>query len=81
MGHATQGLPGDLKYRIRSTGASSARFGACEVCETHVSEVFIQVESKAFAFVGDPTQIEGWARTGCLFGHEACLISKRKGTP
>lgn len=42
---------------LRSTGASSAKFGPCEICGLHVSEVFMR----------------GGARGQWTFGHETCL--------
>ena len=60
---------GDSTYRIRSTGYSSGRYGGCEVCGEHASEVFIRSETEAvkdsggtFDAVGDTT-----------FGHRDCL--------
>ena len=73
--------PGDFRYRARSTGSSSARYGACEVCHEHCSEVFIQTTLEAFALEpGEPGEENGigWAHRGCKFGHEACLVGLRK---
>ena len=36
------------RYRLNSTGHSSTRFGPCEVCGKHASEVFIQAEQKRY---------------------------------
>lgn len=67
------------RYRIKSTGLSSARFGPCEVCKKHCSEVFHQVEQKEFVSVEKPGEIslthyECWD----YFGHEQCLIGKQR---
>ena len=64
------------RYRIRSTGRSSAVFGPCEVCLCHAAEVYLQVEEKSY-----PTESgTEWTRYECqsLFGHEQCLISNRQ---
>jgi hypothetical protein len=58
----------ELRYRMKSTGASSHTLGQCEVCRTHVAEVFLLVKEQRQADgdwrYGDPSHI---------FGHEACL--------
>jgi hypothetical protein len=65
------------RYRIKSTGESSAKYGACEVCGKHVSEVFYQVEEKFFRFPAG----SGWTQHDCrsYFGHRACLMDRRRG--
>jgi hypothetical protein len=59
------------RYTLTSTGASSAKYGNCEVCGKPVSEVFQQTEEKRYE--------NGWTRQGChyLFGHKECLETKR----
>lgn len=37
-----------FRYRMKSTGASSHKYGNCEVCGQHASEVFHQVEERQF---------------------------------
>ena len=61
------------RYRLTSTGDSSEKYGACEVCGKHASEVFQQAEERAFE--------GGWTQYQCrrLFGHEGCLIAQRRG--
>jgi hypothetical protein len=46
------------KVRASSTGYSSARYGTCEVCNTHVADVWIGT--------GD----DGYLHA---FGHETCV--------
>jgi len=61
------------KYQIRSTGYSSDRFGACECCGKHVSEVFILNHQMRY---DDPELGPSWTyygNIGMKFGHEACL--------
>lgn len=78
--------PGTFRYRLTPTGRSSERYGPCEVCHQHASEVFHLVEERAYALHGpglppeDP-HATGWTRSGCqdLFGHEACLLQARRG--
>ena len=65
-------------YRLTSTRQSSAVFGPCEVCGRHASEVFIQAEQRPIRLAEGTDSL---TYAGCrphLFGHEACLISKRK---
>lgn len=67
------------QYRLSSTGHSSERYGPCEICKLHCSEVFIQAEARTFMSDGKPA----WTHHECttLFGHEACLINARRGDP
>jgi hypothetical protein len=71
--------PGTYRYTLRSTGHSSAKFGPCEVCIHHASEVFSQTEEVSYRR-HDGTI--GWTREGCFdfFGHKACLESRQKAT-
>jgi hypothetical protein len=66
-------------YKISSTHASSEKYGVCEVCKTHVSEVFIQSEQRKY---NNPiTNTIGLTYYDChphLFGHEECLLSVRR---
>jgi len=60
------------RYKIKSWEASSAKYGPCQVCKKHCSEVFSQVEEKQYT--------NGWTHYGCwdYVGHETCLINKRR---
>ena len=60
------------KYAINSTGGSSAKYGNCEVCGKHASEVFLQIEERKYS--------EGYTHFKCnsYFGHRECLESKRR---
>lgn len=82
------------RYRLSSTGESSRRFGPCDVCGEHVSEVFLQTEEKRFyidegdlAMIDDPETRAEWQETGwgwtqheCFdyFGHKECLMEMRR---
>lgn len=59
-------------YRISSTGYSSVRYGNCEMCGKHVTEVHLQVEI-VFDNVGLLL-----IRTNDWFGHDSCLRGIRK---
>lgn len=50
----------EIMTTVRSTGYSSARYGVCEVCCKHVSDVFVRRLGA----------VCGW---DVAFGHEACL--------
>jgi hypothetical protein len=69
---------GAHRYRMRSTGYSSARFGPCEVCGEWASDVFLQNEEQLVRAKRDPY----WTVSGCrsLFGHEGCLRAARRPT-
>jgi len=69
------------KYRIRSLGFSSERYGNCEICGKHCSEVFYQAESKKYKRdLPDGTTKTGYTHHNChdFFGHKECLESQRK---
>jgi len=78
------------RYQLTSTGHSSSRYGNCEVCGEHASEVFIQSEHRRYVvsdiedLLEDPALYVGgelgWTANGChyLFGHRGCLIDRRK---
>lgn len=56
------------EYRIKSLRASSAKYGACEVCGAWAADVSIQVETLGGSHYGCTT----------LFGHEECLRGARR---
>ena len=62
------------RYRLSSTGHSSARFGPCEVCGKHATEVFIQSGQRQYR-KSDGSY--GWARISNYFGHKECLKKQR----
>ncbi len=63
------------RYAIRRLNAGSGKYGPCEVCRTHASEMFYQMEERQFHYNGK----RHWTSHEChsRFGHESCLISKR----
>ena len=61
----------NYRYNLKSTGNSSIKYGKCEVCKQHATEVFRQSEEREYA----PGK---WSMSSIdLFGHEQCLISRR----
>ncbi|MDY4127609.1 hypothetical protein [Peptostreptococcus porci] len=60
------------RYILKSTNESSKKYGVCEVCGKHVSEVYHQIEERKYT--------GGWTQHNCknLFGHEECLKNIRK---
>jgi len=67
------------KFTLHSTGHSSSRYGACELCKLHCAEVFIQATFEAFpGDVADGEDAVQWAHRGHQFGHEACLLAVQK---
>lgn len=63
------------KYILKSTGFGSERYGNCEVCGEPVDEVFLQKEHKFHKYQNGKTT---WLYKTDLFGHERCLISRRR---
>ena len=53
---------GEDVYRIKTTTYNSARYGPCEVCHKHCSEVFLQAHLKTTG-----------AYVSSAFGHRECL--------
>ena len=65
------------RYRLISTGAGSQKYGPCAGCGKSASEVYHQIEERAYTR-DDGT--EGWTSQGCysIFGHQGCLIGRRR---
>lgn len=62
------------EYTLRSLGASSAKFGPCELCNEHVSEMHIQTEFENCSDDGGKFVVH----RGSAFGHRKCLMHARK---
>ena len=62
-----------FRYRLHSTGGSSVKYGPCEVCGQHATEVFHQTEETSYE--------GGWTQYGCrsVFGHKDCLTQQQRG--
>lgn len=82
------------RYCLTSTKNSSHKYGPCEICHKHASEVFVQVEERQYS-TDSETYLEdlledavmyhrngelGWTHNECFtyYGHEDCLINKRR---
>jgi len=66
------------KYSITSTNASSVKYGNCEICGKHATEVFHQVEGRSYQNPYEGTiHVTG---NGCTnyFGHKECLESVQR---
>lgn len=76
--NATDKKVGDYVYRTYSTEASSEKYGVCEVCGKHVSEVFHQVEGRVY-FSKSRDEL-GVNHLNChsLYGHKECLLKQQK---
>lgn len=67
-------IPGNTyRYQLTNTGHSSAKFGNCEICRTHASEVWSQSEQRQYK----PGR---WTYHQCtsLFGHRDCLEKQQR---
>jgi len=65
-------MPTKYFYKLISQKASSTKYGLCEICGEHVSEVFHQIESRSYD--------DGITYEGCkdYFGHKNCLEGKQR---
>ena len=73
------------RYKLTSLHASSDKYGKCEVCHSHASEVFFQTEEKQFNLDAIDaaqgfTEPFSWTQHDCtnLFGHKDCLQAAQK---
>jgi hypothetical protein len=66
------------RYSLTNQRVTSDKLGACQVCSSHVSEVYHQIEERRFE-VPEINRI-GWTTNKCFsyFGHQQCLESKRR---
>lgn len=64
------------RYKLTNTQESSKKYGVCEVCGKHVSEVYHQIEERQYS-INDEI---GWTQHKCnnLFGHKECLEKSRR---
>lgn len=60
---------------VKSTGHSSARFGACELCGKHAAEVFVGKRLAEYE-PGQFTHSTSAGAIGHTFGHEACVRAR-----
>jgi hypothetical protein len=67
---------GQFRYKIKSMGASSDKYGNCEVCGKRVSDIHLQTSEELVVFepIGDESDGTHWVHRGSVWGHEECLI-------
>lgn len=71
-----------MRYQLKSTGHSSERYGVCEVCGQHASEVFHLTSYMLYERKGrGALNGFGWTCGIDLFGHADCLRARRIGAP
>jgi hypothetical protein len=74
---------GQYRYRLVCTQYSSSKFGVCEQCGTHASEIWYQMEERRYfpeRFIPSLGEGEHWTGQDChdLFGHKECLEAYAK---
>lgn len=60
-------------FELKTTGHSSSRYGVCEVCGTHASEVFTLMQSRRSIFPHPVTGQTFLIGGNSIFGHKECL--------
>lgn len=68
------------RYNLISINESSQKYGNCEVCGQHTTEIFLQNEERYYTFNYRGIMYKGWTKNKCkdYFGHKKCLLSKRR---
>lgn len=63
----------NYRYEVKSLRQTSEKFGPCEVCDEHVSEVHYQSEWRKY-------KPDSWTAHGCTnrFGHLECLVAQQR---
>lgn len=66
------------KYNLTSTNESSHKYGNCDICGKHTTEVFYQTEEKEY--FNPVAQQLSFTQHRCynFFGHKECLKSKQR---
>ena len=59
------------RYKLINLGASSAKYGNCEICGKPVSDVCLQVKEYESSYCQ-------WMYGTSIFGHEKCLVGIRR---
>lgn len=69
---------GAYRYRMTPTGSGSPKYGNCQVCGGHCDSTYLQIEERRYSL---PGLRAGWTQNKCFdyFGHQECLMSKRRG--
>lgn len=68
-------IKGETQFRLTNLEDSSAKYGDCEICKKHCSEIYLQTKLEFYDFPEDDAS--GWSYAGQGFGHKDCLISLR----
>jgi len=58
-------------FKMKSTGESSAKLGACEVCKKHADTMYLLTIYKGYHSSQKGT--DSYSHVGSLFGHNECL--------
>lgn len=58
-------------YRLSTTGASSSKYGMCEVCQQHADSVYLLTKLERVT-LGDENR-DRLVHRGSAFGHKECL--------
>ena len=68
------------RYNLKSTEDSSSKYGNCDICGKHATEVFHQMEERHYKIEHEGQIYEGWTKHNCnnYFGHRECLESKQR---
>ena len=66
------------RYDLTSTEESSNKYGNCDICGKHATEVFYQREEKEY--INPITKLPSTTKYNCrnYFGHKECLESKQR---
>jgi hypothetical protein len=58
---------GKMRYSISSLKDSSEKFGTCEICEGHATEMFLMI-------IGEEYRPEEFTNEDSICGHKECLL-------
>ena len=64
-------------YRLKSLEDSSHKYGQCEVCGRHSSEIFLQSERRRTVFYADGKKYDFTKKENYVAGHKECLLAIR----
>lgn len=77
--HDSAEQPGDFRWFLKSTEHSSTKYGPCEVCNKHCSEVYHQwCEVAYWSQTRQKISFTYYRAPKGLFGHLECLMEARK---
>ena len=69
-----------IDYKLSPTGENSAKFGNCECCNKHVSDVYIMSAIETYSYELDGKTYTDTKRVNLpfAFGHMECLFLSQK---